>query len=146
MAIPKSKVLQEMEESKEAQANAPMLSNVVEKRNDRLVKIRPVNCLNDFVAVLQFQIETSLALSNSENAFKNEGIVVGVGPGVSDGNGGRLKPCVDIGDTILFGGRNVIAEIESASEPYKNQKIIIISERNILCKTQVQVPFEIVKE
>ena len=73
-------------------------------------------------------------LSNADSSYKNEGLVVGVGPGVTDGAGGRLLPQVIVGDYVMFGERLVIQKIQSDSPPYQNQVVIIVSEKNIICK------------
>lgn len=103
------------------------------------VEIRVVDCCNDFIAILQTQIQSTIELVNDAAKYKNEGLVVGVGPGVSDGAGGRLIPCVEVGDYIMFGERNVIQKIESDSPPYQGQLVVILSERNVICKLPTKV-------
>lgn len=98
------------------------------------IKVREVDCCNDFVAILQTQVLSRIELSNADSTYKNEGLVVGVGPGVADGAGGRLIPQVVVGDYVMFGEKNVIQKIRSDSPPYQNQNVIIVSEKNIICK------------
>jgi len=129
MAVPKSKKL-EREEA--AGAAIPSMASK-EEAAEGPIKIRPVKCQNDFVAVLQATIETTIELAGTEGQFKNEGLVVGVGPGIADGAGGRLQPNVAIGDYVMFGPRNIAATLEPGNGPYKGRKVVIVSERNILC-------------
>lgn len=144
MAIPKSKKLKNEETTKE-KSNPGFVPEDV-PTNDGPTQIRPVKCCNDFVAILQAKIETNLAMADSDSMYKNEGIVVGVGPGVADGNGGRLKPFVEIGDVVMFGTRNVIATVESSNPPYEGQKVVIVSERNVLCKLSREIEYELLEE
>jgi co-chaperonin GroES (HSP10) len=141
--IPKSNKLQ-FEENAE-RAPVPVMQNVLEPVNEPTgkIKVSEVACCNDFVAIMQFKYETSLALDASQ-AYKNEGLVVGVGPGVSDGSGGRLKPTVAIGDVVMFGAKNVVANIEPASGNYRDKKIVIVSEKSIICKLPVKLDYELI--
>jgi co-chaperonin GroES (HSP10) len=95
------------------------------------------------VAVLQASIETTIELAGTEGQFKNEGLVIGVGPGIADGAGGRLKPSVEVGDYVMFGPRNIAATLEPGDGPYKGKKVVIVSERNILCSLPGSIPYEI---
>lgn len=141
MSIPQSKKLQA--EEKENANVKPKQIIVPEEVETGPIKLTEVPCFNDFVAILQTKFETSLVVDESQ-AYKNEGLVVGVGPGLSDGNGGRLKPSVDIGEYVMFGGRNIIATIEPAAGSYKNKKVIIVSEKNLLCKLPTTIKYELV--
>ncbi len=142
MAIPKSKKLEA--QLQEATPSIPTFAAPKETSPTGPVKIRPVQCCNDFVAIMQSQIETSIAMADSDSTYKNEGIVVGVGPGLPVGDGTRCKPLIEIGDLVMFGARNIAAVVESASPPYDGKKIVIVSERNILCKLQKKYDFVIV--
>jgi len=149
MAIPKSDKLQSEEASKNRDVTPSHVTDA--KVPEQLgeygpVKIRPVRCCNDFVAIMQLKIETLLAMTDEDAAYKNEGLVVGVGPGSSDGNGGRLKPGVEIGELVVFGERNILQTIESSSPPYEGKRIIIVSEKNIICKLSKKVEYELVEE
>lgn len=141
MSIPKTKKLQEEEANAASSTTSALINSALQAGNTGPVKIREVACCNDFVAILQFQVETNITLVNSDDSFKNEGLVVGVGPGISDGNGGRLKPCVDVGDVVMFGTRNIAAVVDSSSEPYKDKKVVIVSERNILCRLNKKIEY-----
>lgn len=142
MAVPKTKNLLEKEAACVAQSDPSF--DVAKKFGD-VVSIRPVDCQNDFVAILQAQIETTIALSNDDHSYKNEGLVVGVGPGVADGAGGRLLPTVLVGDYVMFGAKNVLQTLAPDGGPYKGRKVIIVSEKNILCKLPSNVSWELIK-
>lgn len=150
MAVPKSRKLQEEEAAREQQEHSlpsalSSQSSTAVQESDEIL-IREVKCCNDFVAIMQFQIETSIAMSDTESTYKNEGIVVGVGPGVADGNSGRLKPTVEVGEIVMFGARNIAAVVESSSPPYEGKKVVIVSERNVLCKIPKKIPFKLIEE
>jgi len=144
MAIPKTNKL--TSEEAVGTASGPNSDNVPFEIAESLGKIliRPVDCQNDFVALLQAQVSSTIALSNDDHTFKNEGLIVGVGPGVNDGNGGRLAPTVEIGDYAMFGSRNVVETLEPSSGPYANRHIVIVSEKNILCRLPTDIEWEIV--
>lgn len=144
MAIPKSKALISSESTGRGEQTTTTVAKLVSAVDKSVVKIRPVECLNDFVAILQSELETFLAIAGgSQEKFKNEGVVVGVGPGIADGAGGRLRPSVVVGDYVMFGDKNVVAKIEPDTGPYAGKKVVIVSERNILCKLPNKVEFEL---
>jgi co-chaperonin GroES (HSP10) len=143
MSIPKSKVLLEKEQNEQSIELSTDQATPIAQLNStdspfcepNLTELpEPVQCCNDFVAILQFKVPTSLAIADT---FKNEGIVVGVGPGVSDGAGGRLPPCVSVGDHVMFGERNIVATVDFPVADESN-RMIIVSERNIICKVNNQ--------
>lgn len=143
MTIPKSKKLAD-KDNDHVNVTPTIPFDIIEPMDD-VVKIRPVNCQNDFIAILQTQIETTIALSNNDDSYKNEGLVIGVGPGLSDNNGGRLKPTVEIGDYVMFGARNIVQVLAPSNGHYKDKKVIIVSEKNVLCKLPSEIVFEIVE-
>ena len=143
MTVPKTKKLCEEEAAGAIIERVPSFD--VAEKLDGVVKIRPVDCQNDFVAVLQAQIETSIALANDDHSFKNEGLVIGAGPGITDGAGGRLALTVSVGDYVMFGTRNVLQTLTPSDGPYKDRKVVIVSEKNILCRLPTDIKCEIVE-
>lgn len=142
---PKSEKLQREEEAKEearqGQTEIPSALAVLEKP-EGLIQVREVHCLNDFVAILQFEVDTGgIVVPDSDSKYKFEGLVVGVGGGVTDGAGSRLPLQVKVGDVVMF-AKHTIAQLASDSPPYAGRKIVIISERNLLCKLHKQVEWE----
>lgn len=131
MAIPKSAKLLK-EEAAESKSRK-LIYDIPEEDTCGPIKIKPVDCLNDFVAVLLFRIKSDIELPEMQK-YKNEGVVVGIGPGLPDNNGGRIPSQLKIGDVVVFMERNVVMEINTANDPYKGQRIIILSERNLICK------------
>jgi co-chaperonin GroES (HSP10) len=97
------------------------------------IKIKKIECLNEFVAILVTTIESTIQLTENSK-FKNEGIVVGVGPGLPDGSGGRTASQLNIGDVVLFKDNNVAMQLDPDNGFYKNKRIVIISERSLICK------------
>jgi len=140
MAIPKTAKLSEADKQI-AEMKAPSVLLDAGSEDTGPVQIRVIQCLNDFVAILQTTTKSNIAIPDASK-YKNEGIVVGVGPGVSDGAGGRLPLSVAVGDVVLFGEKNIIAVLESDSPPYVGKRVIIVSERNIICKLPRKVEFE----
>lgn len=109
---------------------------------DAVIKIRPIHCCNDHCAIMRFEYKTDISVP--EGALqRNEGIVVGVGPGVPGPNGARTPSQLQLGDVVMFRDRDVITKIESASPPYEHKQVVIMSERSLLCKLQ-PVEFEVI--
>lgn len=98
---------------------------------DKEYLIKEVNCLNDFVAILRFE-EDSLIEIPDKQRLKNEGIVIGVGPGVPP----TEKSQIIIGDIVAFLPRNIVTEIKGTAYPYEGKNIAIVSERNIIMKLE----------
>jgi len=94
-----------------------------------VIKIKELDCLNDFVAVLRFQETSTIELPENQR-LKNEGIVIGVGPGLVEGAKAKLF----LGDIVAFLPRNIVTEIKATQYPYENQTITILSERNIIMR------------
>lgn len=143
MAIPKSKKLAAEEAAEQANVaiSEPSPPDAPQPNSPKdLIKIREVKCLNDFVAILQFEHEGTI-VRPEDSKLKNEGMIVGVGSGAPDGAGGRLPPQVKIGEVVMFSG-NPAAVVESQSPPYVGRRVIITSERNLICKLRKPVPFE----
>jgi co-chaperonin GroES (HSP10) len=132
MAIAKSKKLA-AEDAQPQEMRVPSVLITTPLTQEGPIQIREVQCLNDFVAILQSSSQSNITIPD-QSRYKNEGIVVGVGPGITDGAGGRLIPGVGIGDVVMFGERNIVATLESDSPPYAGHRVVIVSERNILCK------------
>lgn len=103
------------------------------------VKVKPMKCYNDFVAILQQQVDAQLLLGNV--AFKNEGIVVGVGPGMPNATG-RTGSQLAVGDYVAFYG-NPLTVIEPNAGVYAGKRIIIISEKFVICQLP-SIPYELV--
>lgn len=141
MAVPKNQGLVEKEKAKPQSASIPY---AISQSLGDAIEIRPVDCQNDFIAILQQQMQTSIMLADDTQSYKNEGLVIGVGPGVSDGAGGRLKPNIEVGDYVMFGSRNIVQEIVSNNGPYAMKKVVIVSERNIICKLPSQIKWKII--
>ena len=111
----------------------PHISSDVVAAEEGPVKIKKLECLNEFVAILVTAVESSIQLTESSK-FKNEGMVVGVGPGLPDGSGGRTPSQLSIGDTVLFKDNNVAMQLDPDNGFYKGKRIVILSERSLICK------------
>ncbi len=141
MAIPKSAKLVR-EEGNQRDSIPSVLITDTKPDLGGLIKIREIQCLNDFIAILLFRVKSDIQLPDAQQ-YRNEGIVVGIGPGLPDGNGGRVLTQLKIGDVVLFQDRNVVIDINSDKPPYRGQRVVIISERSLICKLP-PVEFEII--
>lgn len=104
-------------------------------KRDEIVKIAPIVCIGDWVMVMQFAIETIIALP--QNAIQtNRGIVVGA-------NAYTLNE-VALGDMVLFHERSIVFTITPISGFYSGKRLAIISSKNLICKTS-QIRFEVVE-
>lgn len=142
MSIPQSKKLQEEIANEESVEKASLISTESKPAMGRHIKIKPVECYNDYVAILQTEIETSLELAGTDSQFKNEGIVIGRGAGMGDNNGGRLELSAQLGDYVMF-GNSIVATLQPSEGHYKGRKVVIISERHLICKLPSNIEFEI---
>ncbi len=146
MDIPQTQKLAN-EELTSVQATAiEILPPVPPKPTAGPVKIRPIACCNEFVAVLRSEVESTIELGAGK--MKDEGVVVGVGPGVPltghIGSGYRVPSQLAIGDVVMLQDRSVVTKIKSDAGPYAGREVVILSERNILAKLRT-VEFEIVE-
>ena len=147
MAIPKSEKLKKEEESREIAAQAMQNTDDDEVQNTGLLKIKPVRCLNEYVAILKRRVKTSIVVSNDADMFEQEGIVVGIGPGLPDNCGGRVATQLQLGDVVLISPKTPVAgELLPKYGEYAGQKIVIVQERSLLCIMSTKVEFEIVSD
>jgi hypothetical protein len=87
-------------------------------------EIKQLYPLGEMIAIWQEANGTSIMLSDRDK-YKNEGVVVGVGPNSTQ---------VALGDVVLFPDKASPHIIDSDSGFYQNERIILISERNLLMK------------
>jgi co-chaperonin GroES (HSP10) len=131
--IPKSDYLAQLESSTPNDEPNPIEKHLAADCPHQSVTIKPVKCHNNYVAILLSQIESSIQLVNSDGQYKNEGFVIGVGPGISDGSGGRLPLTVSVGDYVMIGTKNHVAILTPDDGPYKGRKVVIVAENNVIC-------------
>jgi len=146
MAIPKSKVAQQLDDKNDTfVSNDPPkgAKTLVAKVDESVIIIKPVVCHNNYVAILQTEIESAIQLAGTEGQYKNEGVVIGVGPGLSDGNGGRLPLSVNLGDYVMIGSKNHVATLMPDNGHYKGKKVVIVSENNIICEIPTDIKFNV---
>lgn len=146
MAIPKSDKLVKEDKSKTGTSLPSFITNPEpEVQTSGPIKIREVMCCNDYVAILLFMEKSTIALPE-EQKHKNEGVVIGVGPGVPAADGTRTPSQLRLGDVVMFLPKNIITEVavDSSKSVYKDQRIVILSERSILTKL-LPVEVEILK-
>jgi co-chaperonin GroES (HSP10) len=138
MNIPKSKVLQEKLETAQRPAEESILMPTFQEVNtDTTIIVKPIECLNDIVAILLFRHDSAIDLG--ANSYKSEGMVIGVGPGLPTADGGRCPSQVKIGDVVTYYGKP-ITDVTAQEGHYKNKRIVLTSERNLLVRL-APVPF-----
>lgn len=121
------------EESKQASAKPYKYSTcgfTVDESASKKIIIKPIECCNDYIAVLQFEIETTIAVSTKE--YRNEGIVIGRNPDSK----------FNLGDVLLF-NKNIVTALSFDKHPYEGKKLLILQERNVLCRLP-SIEFEII--
>lgn len=126
MAIPKAKSAIEVP-SHEVEKKA-LLTSFKEAKNDKKLKIKPIQCCNDYVAIMPIVIEADIVLP--ETAYTNEGIVIGVGPGAVTGDG-RVPSQLSIGDVVIYNAKSSLTQLQPDDGIYKDKTIFIISERSV---------------
>ncbi len=145
MAIPKTQKLLRAESEaadKRAAAQAEPADVVKVYAPGEEIPVKRVKTYNDFVAILQFRVESSILMTGN-HGFKNEGMVVGVGPGLPGSDGKRVQSQLSLGDVVTFYG-NPVTALEPKSGVYAGQKVIIVPERAIICGL-APVPFKLVE-
>jgi co-chaperonin GroES (HSP10) len=142
--IPKSKKLVKETIEDSSKPNRKIDLPAAKPLGDGPIQIKPIECCNENVAILCFRTEVGGNLVLPEDdGFKEEGIVVGIGPGIPDGAGGRTRSQLQLGDVVTFQKRQILNKIKSQTGFYKDQLLLIINERSLLIKLP-QVPYEIV--
>ncbi len=107
------------------------------------IPVKKVVCYNDFVAILQFRVKSSIIVDEA-TSLKNEGIVIGVGPGLPGADGKRVPSQLKEGDVVLFYG-NPTTALNPATGVYKDQRVVIVPERAVICGLKKR-PFHMVEE
>lgn len=126
MAIPKSEKLQAESAATSIFVEGPSAYMDVEQPkvhgdNRELKQVYP---LNDMIAIWVETSSSSLMLSDKDK-YKNEGVVIGVGP---------LATQVNIGDLVLFPSNAPHQTFSSSSGFYEGERIILMSEKMLLMK------------
>jgi co-chaperonin GroES (HSP10) len=140
MGIPRSDKLLRDQASK-ATAGLLLPENVTAVAvPDGPIPIKEVECLNDFVAILQFRTHSG-PIELGEAGFKQEGMVVGVGPGLPTASGIRCQSQLKLGDVVSFYG-NPTTTVEPKNGFYSGKKIVVYPERSMLLRLP-PVPFTV---
>ena len=138
------KLVQDEAERKDNYLN---IKATAEPKQTGPLKIKPLRTYNDYVAIVRFKIDTTIEITG-ESAKMNEGVVVGIpneGDGIPDGNGGRLKGQLKIGDYIVIAERSIIQSFFPKTGAYAGKEVGIVSERNVIFQKK-PIPFEIISE
>lgn len=145
MPPPKSGKLQREEEEAAAKRAVEAQAAVPAKvySPGEAIPVKKVKTYNDFVAILQFRIDSGAILVEGNAAYRNEGMVVGTGPGLPNGNGSRCLSQLNLGDVVAFYG-NPTTTLNPTSGIYAGQRVVIVPERAIMCGLN-PVPFKVVE-
>lgn len=114
------------------QDSTPLLPNLLPKQGGT-IEIAPIETLNEWVVLVPFNIETNLILS-ADTQYRNIGVVVGKSKTVLAPSGERVASALEYGMTVLFQKKSVVGEMSIDQHPYQGRRLIILSERNIVCR------------
>lgn len=143
---PKSRVMVEgQQRAADLRTAVPQDTSPLAKvyEDNESIPVKRVTCYNDFVAILQFRVKSSIILDEG-SSLKNEGMVIGVGPGLPGPDGKRVPSQLKEGDVVLFYG-NPTTSINANSGVYKDQRVVIVPERAVICGLRKR-PFHMVEE
>lgn len=129
------------EEEIKGETPAMCLPIGVYERQDK-IQIKPLVTHGEWLMVMPFAPETNLILPQ-QMQYKNFGVVIGSSETMMAPNGNFVKSLIKAGDVVMFMERTSPQEVKLDFEPYKNRKIILISERNIMFR-MAKVPYELV--
>lgn len=111
---------------------------------ENVVQIAPIVTFNEWVVIQPFNLDTNILLPANAD-YRNVGIVVGKSETVLAPNGARVPSVLNYGDVVLFQKKAVVGEMAINKEPYAGKKLVMLSERNIICKLPA-VPFKLLDE
>jgi hypothetical protein len=131
--------------AEEAGAEATVPIDIPTYQREDVIRIRPIETLNEFLLVMPFALDTHILLP-SQMQFQPYGIVVGVSKSIMAPDGSRTASALRPGDVIRFWERNVIDHDYKTPDPhYVNRRLVLISERSALTRLP-PVRFEIITE
>lgn len=120
--------------------NAPALPPLVQKQVGPF-EIAPIETFADWVVVVPFTIDTLLELP-ADSDYRNIGIVVGRSNSIMSPNGMYVPSRLEYGMVVYFQKRSVIGEMAIHKDPYVGKRLIILSERNIICRLPA-IPYKV---
>jgi hypothetical protein len=128
MAMPKSEKLQKEEAASEA-AFYNRYEEAVKTTKIDPKNLAPVQCLNEFVAILPYFHTSSTIHLPGEGLKSDEGLVVGVG---------ELVTNVKVGDAVKYSVKHITAPLVFDSGSYKDLKIVLVNHRSLYCKIEAK--------
>ena len=131
MALIKSDKLAKEEANKKASG---LVLPELPPEDEGPIKIKPIKCFNEFVALLQVTFKAGANIEVTGLAkYEEEGIVIGVGPGIPNATS-RCSSQVSIGDKVCFGANGIVKTIDAKTGIYAGKRVLIVSERALLCE------------
>jgi hypothetical protein len=104
-----------------------------------LIKFKQIDCLNDWVAVVNVPMTTELELSeNAQNEFNSEGVVVGIGPDAQDRG-------LSVGDRVITANKRYIT-INPKSGGYVGKDVYIMKMIDTLIRKPKGDNYEVISE
>jgi hypothetical protein len=126
MAMPKSeKLVQEEQQNQVAFYNR--YDEVVKPAKIDPAKLAPIQCLNEFVALLPYYQTSSTIHLPGEGLKSDEGLVIGVGDQVHN---------VQVGDVVKYSTKHIAHTMSVENGAYKDLKIILLSVKSLYCKIE----------
>ena len=126
MAMPKSeKLAQEEQQNQVAFYNR--YDEAVKPSKIDPTKLAPIQCLNEFVALLPYFQTSSTIHLPGEGLKSDEGLVVGVGDQVHN---------VQVGDVVKYSTKHIAHVMAVENGPYKDLKIVLLSVKSLYCKIE----------
>lgn len=139
MAVMKSDKLRR-EETEGVSAPQPVLTRY--KRPD-IFEIRPIQTFQDWVIVIHLAKDTPILTATEQMTYLNCGVVVGKSKSILTPSGVYVDSALQYGDVVYFRAGAVVDDYPDNQAPYTDQKLRVISERNIISKLPA-VPFKVI--
>lgn len=102
--------------------------------SDGVYNIKPVKCLNQFIAILLYKKNSNIVITSDE--YEDKGIVIGT-----------YKNCssLSIGDSVIVPNRGIALTMSPTEGHYSGCKIVFISESSLVCFAE-PVKFKVLEE
>jgi len=124
--MPKSaKLVEEIEAGQAAFYNR--FDEVVKPKKIDASKMEPIQCLNEFVALLPYYQTSSTIHLPGEGLKSDEGLIIGVGDQVTN---------VQVGDVVKYSTKHIAHTMSVDNGPYKDLKIVLLSVKSLYCKIE----------
>lgn len=107
--------------------------NIRTTSKDKVFKIAPIKCTNEWCFISPFMVESTLLVPMGSD-YRNIGVVVGRNPKLVSANGTPYDNPLAIGTVVMFERNSVIQELNFNQEPYDGRRVVLLSQRNVICE------------